>query len=259
MSNNLQSLVEAYQANPTPKGREKIVLDALPLVRSIIGRIAVPKTPVVSYEDLESTGIIGLLEALDSYDPEKARFSTHAWRRVHGNIVDHLRSVDVLSRGKRTQFAEIQKAYRELQQILGQEPSDADISDYLDISLEKYHALLQSAQLRFSLSLYNPLGSPGAESPGVVLDRLENKEAREGQEAVERDQLTSQLNAVIQTLPERQQTILGMYYDGEEDYTLKDIGKVLNLTEARISQILGKIIVTLKERLSSVKEVARPV
>jgi RNA polymerase sigma factor for flagellar operon FliA len=216
---------------------------ALPLVRSIIGKISVPDHLLAAHEDLENVGIVGLLEALDNYDPEKARFATHAYRRIRGNIIDYLRSIDVLSRSKRKKMGAVQEALSTLRQMLGREPSDEDVADYMGLSLDDYHDLLRDAQRRFSLSLSRPID----DDEQTMLDVLPNDDAEAGFERFEKASTQKHLKELIQTLPERQQTILGLYYT--EDLTLSEIGDVLDLSAARISQLLGKIQLTLQSKM----------
>ncbi|PSQ75548.1 MAG: FliA/WhiG family RNA polymerase sigma factor [Bacteroidetes bacterium QH_7_62_13] len=243
MDQDLQSLVEAYLDDPTEQNKEAVVMAGLPLVRSIIGKISVPDHMLAEHEDLESVGIVGLLEALDNYDPEKARFATHAYRRVRGNVIDYLRSIDVLSRDKRKKIGAVQEAISTLRQMMGTEPSDQDVADYMGLSLESYHELLRDAQRRFSLSLSHPVN----DEDQTMVDVLPNEDAQESFERFERASTQKHLQDLIETLPERQQTILGLYYT--EDLTLSEIGEVLDLSAARISQLLGKIQVTLESKM----------
>jgi RNA polymerase sigma factor for flagellar operon FliA len=242
MSRDLQPLVEEYLDDPTASNREAVVMAALPLVRSIIGKISVPDHLLASHEDLESVGIVGLLEALDNYDPEQARFATHAYRRIRGNIIDYLRSIDVLSRDKRKKMGAVQEALSSLRQMLGEEPSDEDVADYMGMSVEDYQRLLRDAQCRFSLSL----SRPSEDDDHTMLDVLPSEDGREGFEQFEKASTQKHLEDLIQTLPDRQQTILGLYYT--EDLTLQEIGDVLDLSAARISQLLGKIQLTLQSK-----------
>lgn len=247
MPEDLQCLVERYLDDPSPENREAVVVAAVPLVRSLIGRINVPDHILASRDDLENSGLIGLMQALDSYDPDRgAKFVTHAYRRVQGALIDYLRSIDVLSRGKRKKIAEAQQAAEKLRQMMGREPQNQDVADYMGISLSEYHRLLTEAQRRFSLSLYNPVGGDG--DSHTVLDTLANKDSKRGFNQIEKDSLLDFVEDVVDTLPERQQTILGLYYT--ENLTLREIGDILDLTEARISQILGKILLTLRGRLT---------
>lgn len=243
MSRDLQPLVEQYLDDPTPSNREAVVMAALPLVRSIIGKISVPDHLLAAHEDLESVGIVGLLEALDNYDPEKARFATHAYRRIRGNVIDYLRSIDVLSREKRKKMGAVQEAISTLRQMMGEDPSDEDVADYMGLSLDAYHKLLRDAQRRFSLSLSRPVD----DDEQTMLDVLPNEDAESGFERFEKASTQKYLQDLIETLPERQQTILGLYYT--EDLTLSEIGEVLDLSAARISQLLGKIQITLQSKI----------
>lgn len=243
MSRDLQPLVEKYLDDPSPANREDVVMAGLPLVRSIIGKISIPDHVLAAREDLENVGIVGLLEALDNYDPEKARFATHAYRRVRGNIIDYLRSIDVLSRDKRKKMGAVQGALSTLRQMMGEEPSDEDVADYLGISLEAYYELLRDAQCRFSLSLSDPVNDGEDQT---LVEVLPDEDAQAGFEQLEKVSTKKHLQNLIETLPERQQTILGLYYT--EDLTLREIGEVLDLSAARISQLLGKIQLTLQSK-----------
>ncbi|WP_103020224.1 sigma-70 family RNA polymerase sigma factor [Salinibacter altiplanensis] len=243
MSRDLQPLVEQYLADPSSSNREAVVMAALPLVRSIIGKINVPDHLLASHEDLESVGIVGLLEALDNYDPEQAQFATHAYRRVRGNVIDYLRSIDVLSRKKRKKMGAVQEALSSLRQMMGEEPSDEDVADYMGMSVGEYHKLLRDAQCRFSLSL----SRPSENDDHTMLDVLPSDDGTERFERFEKASAQKHLEDLIQTLPERQQTILGLYYT--ENLTLQEVGEVLDLSAARISQLLGKIHLTLQSKV----------
>ena len=247
----LQSTVDRYTAAPTPEHREAVVLASLPLVRSLLGKMTVPDHPLASREDLEGAGLLGLLQALDTYDPERGvQFVTHAYRRVRGALIDYLRSIDVLSRQKRQQLQEVLAATDALYQMLGEEPSGQDVADYVGISVGEYHGLLSEAQRRFALSVDRPIGAEG-EGTQTLLDVTENEAAAEGFDAVEQASTLGALQKLIPQLPEREQTILGLYY--YENLTLKEVGQILGVSDARISQILGKVHLKLQRSLSHVQ------
>jgi RNA polymerase sigma factor for flagellar operon FliA len=247
MEADLQTVALAYAADPTPSRREAVVLAALPLVRSLVGKLSLPSTPLASWEDLESAGLLGLMQALDTYDPDRgAQFVTHAYRRVQGALIDYLRSIDVLSRNKRQKMAEAQEAINALYQMLGEEPRDEDVADYLGLSLADYQDLLSEAQYRFSLSVDEPVGDDGSQS---LLDTLEDEDGTEGFDAVETRSSLAHLQHVLPLLPEREQTILGLYY--MEELTLREIGEVLGVSDARVSQIMGKTLFKLRRALAT--------
>lgn len=252
MAQDLQSLAERHATDPTPANREAVVLAAVPLVRSLIGRLSIPDHPLASREDLEDVGLLGLLQALDGYDPERGTpFVSFAYGRIRGALVDYLRSIDALPRERRRRLAEAQTAIETLRQMLGAEPEDQDVADFLGISLPEYHGLLRDAQSRYALSLHEPTGAEGEQA---LIESLPNNEAGDGFETVDRESFYTYVTALIAELPEREQTILALYY--YEDLTLREIASLLNLTEARISQILGKVLVTLRGRLNQTRSLA---
>jgi RNA polymerase sigma factor for flagellar operon FliA len=213
--------------------------------------VSLPNSPLATRDDLEGAALVGLLQALDSYDPEKARFSTHAHRRIQGAIVDYLREIDPLSRGKRQKMAQAQSARSTLQQMLGDEPADEDVADFMGISLDDYYGVLSDAQARFTLSYDAPLDDDTTTTRG---DAIEDPDAAAGFDLFETGSSIDALQELIAFLPKRERDILALYY--YEDLTLREIGGIIGLTEARISQILGKTLLTLRGGLTQVREVA---
>lgn len=249
MAQDLQHLAELHAADPSPKNREAVIVAAIPLVRSIVGRLTIPDHPLVTYEDLENVGLLGLLQALDGYDPSRGTpFVSYAYGRVRGALVDYLRSIDALPRERRRQLAEAQQAIETLRQSLGEEPEDQDVAEYLGLSIVDYHSLLTDAQRRFALSLHDASGTDGEQS---VVETLPNDDAQADYDRVDQESLSRYVASLIRKLPQREQTILALYYF--ENLTLREIAQLLNLTEARISQIIGKVLLTLRSRLSNSK------
>lgn len=252
MARDLQRLAEINAAQPTPASREAVVLSAVPLVRSIIGRLNIPDHPLATREDLEDVALLGLLQALDSYDPERGTpFVSYSYGRIRGALVDYLRSIDALPRERRRRLAEAQRAIETLRQTRGEEPSDTDVASYLEISISEYHSLLCDAQSRYALSLHD---STGTDSEQTLIETIRNDEASENFEQIDRDSYYEYVAGLIKQLPEREQTIVALYY--YEDLTLREIASLLGLTEARISQILGKVLLGLRGRLSETRSLA---
>lgn len=252
MEQNLQQLAESHAKDPSPANRDAVVRAAVPFVRSLVARINVPYHPLASREDLENVGLLGLLQALDGYDPHRRTpFVSYAYGRIRGAVVDYLRSIDVLPRERRRRLAQAQQAVETLRQEFGAEPQDQDVADYLDITLSDYHRLLTDAQRRYALSLHAPLGS---ENDQTVIETLPNEEAMDAFEQVDRASLHAYVARLIEELPEREQNILALYYF--ENLRLREIAQLMNLTEARISQILSKILQTLRLRLKNTQALA---
>ncbi|GIV59804.1 FliA/WhiG family RNA polymerase sigma factor [Rhodocaloribacter litoris] len=246
MAQDLQAHAVRYAREPNEANREAVVLAAIPLVRSVVGRLSIPDHPLATREDLENVGILGLLQALEGYDPERGTpFVSYAYGRIRGALVDYLRSIDALPRERRRKLAEAHQALDTLRQVLGAEPSDQDVADYLGISLVEYHTLLRDAQCRFSLSLHSPVDVDGEQ---IVLETIPNEDTFQAFEQIDRASLREYIQTLIKELPEREQTILALYYF--ENLTLREIAGLMNRTEARISQILGKILMTLRTQLT---------
>lgn len=245
MKQDLQQLAERHDKNPSPENRDALVRAALPFVRSLVSRANVPSHVLTSREDLEHVGFLGLLQALDSYDPGRGTpFVSYAYGRVHGAIVDYLRSIDTLPRERRRQLAKAQQASERLSQELGAEPTDQDVAGHLGISLEDYHHILHISQRRYALSLH---AHSEDDEKRNVLDTLSDARAERDFNQLEEDSVHEFVSELMQGLPEREQTILGLYYF--ENLRLKEIAQLLDLTEARISQILSRTRRRLREQL----------
>lgn len=239
---SLQELIEMYCKSPAEGLRNSIISKSIPLIRSIIGKINRPDQPLAHRDDLESAGICGLLQAMDSYDCERnIQFNTFAYYRIRGSIVDYLRSIDQLPRKQRKNYGQIQAVIDEKSQILGREPSDQEIAEELDMSLEDYNQLLTNVQQRNVLSLDSPAYD---ENTGSFYEIHEDPNSETPDTNLEQKERTEALKQKIGQLKERDRLILMLYY--YEDMTMSEIALLLELTEARISQIVGKLLVQLK-------------
>jgi RNA polymerase sigma factor for flagellar operon FliA len=241
---SLEELVDSYSKDPADALRNSIISKSIPLVRSIIGKINRPNNILTQFEDLESAGINGLIGALDTYDrSKKVQFNTFAYYRIQGSIIDYLRKVDNLPRNKRKTYGQIQAIISNKSQELSREPTDEEIAEELNISLKEYHQLLTNVQQRNALSLDNSMYGDSqsfydnhADPDGDIPDlNLEKKE------------LIETLKHKISQLNERERLILTLYYF--EDMTMSEVALLLDLTEARISQIVGKLLLKLKQNL----------
>jgi RNA polymerase sigma factor for flagellar operon FliA len=240
----LQQLVDAYLDTPTPGLRNAIITKSLPLVRSIVGKVARPDNALTQFEDLQSAGLIGLLQALDNYRAGlNVQFNTFAYYRIRGSIIDYLRKIDQLPRMQRTAYGKAQEVIDELTQKLGREPEDEEVAENLGLTLQEYHDLLINVQQRALLSLDDQKYD---DSTGETFHAfIEDKSAEQPDAAVSEEYLLKRIRQEIGKLKERDQTILALYY--YEEMTLAEIALALGLTEARISQIVGKILLQLRK------------
>jgi RNA polymerase sigma factor FliA len=244
----LQELVESYCKNPADGLRNSIITKSMPLIRSILGKINRPDQPLAQREDLESAGISGLIQAMDTYDCEKnIQFNTYAYYRIRGSIIDYLRKIDKLPRKQRKNYGLVQEASDRLAQQLGREPSDEEIADELDMPIEEYYQLLSNVQQRNALSLDNSMD----DDSGSFYEVHADPDCETPDSDLERKELAENLQHRIGKLKERDRLILTLYY--YEDMTMSEIALLLDLSEARISQIVGKLLIQLKHDLVKVE------
>ena len=242
----IQALINEYKVSASEQVKGQIVDQMLPLVKSIVGKINRPSNSLTDFEDLFDIGVMGLLEALESFDANKGiQFNTFAYYRIRGSIIDYLRSIDELPRTKRTAYGKAQDAINRLQQLYGRTPSNQEVADELDMSLTDYEQLLGIVQQRAALSL--DAGSDQDDLTPVSFSLEDDTFSAPDSNLIAKETSTF-LQAAIESLPKREQIILMLYY--YEEYTLKEIASVVNLSEARISQIIGKILMDLRSRLS---------
>jgi RNA polymerase sigma factor FliA len=254
MSHELQPAAEAYCADPTPENRQAVAIAALPLVQSMARRIGAPDHPLAALEDLENTGMLGMLQALDSYNPARGTsFASFAYARIRGAFVDYLRSIDMLSRDRRRKVAEAQAMADEMQQRLGLEPRAGQVAEALGLSLDEYHGLLSDAQRRFTLSLHADHSGDNDRSLSPI-DTIPHPAPAEEYERFERLSLYGYVERLMKRMPDREQLIVQRYYF--EHCTLREIATELDLTEARISQILSKLLATLRGQLVATRTAA---
>jgi len=231
---------------PLEGERDEIMRRYLPLVRRVVQRLAIRKPPHIEIDDLVSWGIVGLLDAIEKYDPKKeALFSTYAQFRIRGAILDHLRSLDWVPRSVRQKAALIEKVSHELEGRLGRPPIEEEIARELEMSLTDYQDLLAKVGEMTLFSLED-LGFGSGE------ERLSQDQEDEEADADPLRALLSQERVhlvadAIGKLPEREKLVVSLYYN--EDLTMKEVGGVLGLTESRVSQLHSQAMLRLKRFL----------
>ena len=242
MTSSLQDTVERYVADPSPRNGRAVAVAALPFVRSLTRRVTLPDHPLATYRDLENAGMLGMLQALQTYDPGRGTpFASFSYGRIRGALVDFLRTIDCLSRDRRRRVAEAARTAEVLQQELGAEPRTQQIAERLGISARDVDRLRGDAQQRFALSLHD---SEGDHRP-APLDVLPCPDTEPADARAEHASLVGHLDVLLCRLADRERKIVEDYfYEGQ---TLREIAEGLGLTEARISQILSKTLRTLRE------------
>jgi RNA polymerase sigma factor for flagellar operon FliA len=231
-----------------PLLREEIIASYIPLVRFVVGRLKIPPSCLLEMEDMVSSGIIGLITAIDRYDPALCnRFEPFAVMRIRGAVIDHLRSLNWLPRSAMARVRQIEYAIANLEQQLGRPPREGEIAGEVNVTPERYRQMLQEAST-IVLSLDAPLGSL-AEDDGVtsLADLLEDNHSPGPAEQVEASEQMALLRSAIVQLPERERRLLTFYY--REEMTMKDISKIMNISESRVCQLHIQAVLRLRNAL----------
>lgn len=233
----------------TAKGqldRDSLLRQYSPLVRRLAHHMIAKLPPSVEIDDLIQVGMIGLTEALARYQADQGvQFETFAMQRIRGAMIDELREGDWVSRGSRKSQKEIERAVHRLEHRLGRSPSESEIAAELGMPLADYQQLL--SRVRGTQLVYLEDIAVSGDSEDSFLDRHAGDEEIDPLNIVQNQRMRSALVAAIQSLPEREQYIMGMYY--EHDMNLKEIAAVLGVTESRVCQLHSQAVARLRAKM----------
>lgn len=247
-----EELWREYKKTNSPKTREKLILQYAPLVKYVAGKIAIA-APTIEYDDLVNYGIIGLIDAIEKFDPNQGwLFKTYALKRIRGAISDELRQLDWIPRQIRTKAKQLEDTYIKLETKYGRPATDEEVRNDLGISKEEFNQILLDIAGATIISLdevwytgendYEVFGvetieAPVEQNPEIILEKEEVKKRLE--------------DAINHRLNEKEKEVIALYY--YEDLTLKEIGKVMGITESRICQLhanaITKLKVSIKKRM----------
>lgn len=250
-NNNIQKLWKAYKQNNDAQAREQLILHFLPMVKSVVGRLAARFPSHMSKDDLESSGLLGLMDAVAKFDPESGvDFSTYGALRIKGAIIDELRALDWAPRSIRKREREVDEAYAQLEQMLGRRPSEKEVAEFLGISLSKLQTLLTEIGRLTHLSLEELIGDDMNEDSVNLLPLSGTLPFPNPLEALVTQEARVHLANTIETLSKQERLVVTLYY--YEELTLKEVGKVLGVSESRVSQIHSSAILHLRTKLHEV-------
>ena len=221
--------------------RDQLILDHLPLLHHIVGRMSWDIPGKVEREDLLGFGIIGLIAAADSFEPERGlKFSTYAFPRIRGAILDELRRMDFLPRGRREKVRALDRAVSELEQELGVPPTPAELAQRLGTDEEEVDTILHSARLAGAVSIDD------GPSDGLA-SLLSDPKSDDPEDSAEWKEMKALLVRAIADLPESERAVVTLYYG--EELLLRDIGEIMDVSESRVSQIHSRAIYLLNRAL----------
>jgi len=236
-----------YNKNKDINIRNQIILRYIYLVKHVVNRMWGSYSHLKQTEDLISCGVLGLIDAIDRYDLSRGvKFETYAYFRIRGEIIDQLRKNDWIPKNIRTQAKNIEETISFLESKLGRQPNDQEMADHMSITIEDFHRILGQLHSFSVVSLDEQLSD--ATPPSVlVADKAKTPERMAGI-----NEIKTLLTFAIDSLPEKEKIVVSLYYFDEMN--LKEIGKVLGVSESRVSQIHTKALLRMKNKLARHKE-----
>lgn len=246
----MKGLVKRYKQDTSGvdgKLRDQLIMDYAPLIRFVAQRIAARLPSNIEIDDLISAGVIGLMDAIEKYDPSRDnKFKTYAEFRIRGAILDELRSQDWVPRSIRDKAKRIDRTYAELEQRFGRAVSDSELSGALGLELGEFYDMVAKVKAVTLLSI-DELSGPSHQDKKSLLECLENIGSKNPFTQLKSKGIRELLVKHIEELPEKQKLVLSLYY--YEDLNLKEIGRVLDVTESRVSQLHTQAVTKLRSKL----------
>ena len=228
-----------------PENREQLMMEYLPHVKRIVNRMAIHLPATVDIEDLYNVGVIGLIQAIDRYDSSRDnKFITYATHRIRGAVLSELRSRDFLSRSNRRKIREMDHVYAMLEQRLGRDAEDHEVAEALQIDLDRLDAIKKLSSISFIS--FEEMGYAESNDKGRLL-KFVTDDAPDAFAVTNLNALKNAMADAIEQLPDKEKMVLSLYYFDE--LNMNEAGKVLNITESRVSQIHSQAIIRLRNKL----------
>lgn len=247
----LQEAWKQYKVSGDERSREQLIRQYAHLVKITAGRVVAHLPASLEWDDVYSAGIIGLIKAVDQYDPTRnVKFETYAIALIRGAILEMLRSEDWVPRSVRDKLKNLERTYFALEVRLGRPPTEEEIAEALGVSIQDYRQMLADAARANILSLENILVQNEEEEQVLIADCLTAADNLT-EEAEQREQLRALANA-IDRLPERERLVIMLYY--YEGLTFKEIGQVMEISESRVYQLHAQAMVRMRTYLMDWRE-----
>jgi len=228
--------------------KDELILHYAPMIKFVVGRLNIYASNAIDQEDLISQGVFGLIDAIDKYDKSKGvKFETYASFRIRGAVLDGVRRLDWVPRIQRQKSRQLDEAYRALEMELGREPEDIELAEKLGIPLEQVVDEIKKSSFTSLISLDDFL----EQNHETGFADTSNDDENSPETAFELDELKKEMAAAIEILSKKEQMVVGLYY--YEGLTLKEISKILEVSESRVSQVHSKAMLKLRTRLGKHK------
>ena len=251
MSDNSSQLLRKYKEEPnklTSEQKDKLIMEYAPLIKFIAQKIAIRLPSNIELDDLISSGVIGLMDAIEKYDPTRDnKFKTYAEFRIRGSILDELRAQDWVPRSVRDKAKLLDRTLIQLEAELGRSATDDEIAEKLQMSLDEFYDLVNQVKPVSVLSIDEQATFSSVDKQSI-LNLLDGCKINNPFNQLNLKSVKEIVTQSIEDLPERQRLVLSLYY--YEDLNLKEIGQILRVTESRVSQLHAQAISRLRAKLS---------
>ena len=242
----LDQLWNEYKFGGNEEAREKLITGFVPIVNTIAHRLEIYASSSYGFEDLVSVGLMGLLDAIEKFQPGKgAIFKTYAWHRIRGAILDEIRALDWVPRSIRDKASQLEKAYQTVRQRTGRAAEEFEVAEELGISQQQLQEILAEVGCTSILTIEDLMTDE--ENEEIVNDWLADPYAVDVQEQVELQENKEILAESIDQLPEKEKLVVSLYYN--EEATMQEISLILGITVGRVSQLHSSAIVRLRNAL----------
>ncbi|MBC85713.1 MAG: FliA/WhiG family RNA polymerase sigma factor [Bdellovibrionaceae bacterium] len=251
-TNTSNALLKKYKEDAnklTDEQKDRLIMEYAPLIKFIAQKIAIRLPSNIELDDLISSGVIGLMDAIEKYDPSRDnKFKTYAEFRIRGSILDELRAQDWVPRSVRDKAKLLDRTTVKLESELGRTPTDEEIASKLKVSMEEFHDLVNQVRPVSILSIDDSTTYSNMDKKSIM-NLLEGTKLNNPLIQLNIKSVKGIVASSIEELPERQRLVLSLYY--YEDLNLKEIGKILRVTESRVSQLHAQAITRLRAKLNA--------
>ncbi|SDK46268.1 FliA/WhiG family RNA polymerase sigma factor [Natronincola ferrireducens] len=238
-----QSLWQQYKKCNDLDAKNQLIVKYIELVKVIAGRLYTTYGSNIEFDDLVSYGIFGLIDAIEKFDMDKkVKFETYAQIRIRGAIIDQIRNLDWIPRSIRQKSKLIEEGYNNLENKLGRTATDIEIAQELNLSLQEFYTILHQVHSFNIISLEEKLYDSN------IIDYKNYESENSPEDIVCNNEAYGNLQHNIEGLPNRERQVISLYYYNELTY--KEIGKLLGISESRVSQLHSKAIARLKSKIT---------
>ncbi len=247
-ANLLKKYKEEPKKNIKRNQKEELIKEYAPLIKFVAQKIAIRLPPNIELDDLISAGSIGLMDAIDKWDPTRDnKFKTYAEFRIRGSILDELRAQDWIPRSVRDKAKALDRTISALENEMGRYPTEEEISSRLNMPMQEFHDLVNQVRPVSLLSIDDQPTFSDSDKKSIA-NLLEGAKSGNPFNQLNVKVVKDVVAKAIEELPERQRLVLSLYYF--EDLNLKEIGQVLRVTESRVSQLHAQAVTRLRAKLA---------